>query len=125
MVKLAVGVLREYGADERRVALVQSDIGRLQAAGMTFLVEAGAGGRAWYGDETFADVGAEVVTRADVCARSDVLACVGPRSTTSRPSCEPGTSWWACSVCAPPPTALRCWPIAVSPPSALMACHEG
>jgi NAD(P) transhydrogenase subunit alpha len=78
MAKLAVGVLKERGADERRVALVPTDIGRLLAAGMTLLVEAGAGADAWYGDETYADVGAEVVTRADLCARSDVLACVGP-----------------------------------------------
>ena len=78
MAKLAVGVLKECGADERRVALVPTDIGRLRAAGITFLVEAGAGADAWYGDEAYADVGAEVITRADLCARSDVLACVGP-----------------------------------------------
>ena len=82
MAKVAVGVLKECGADERRVALVPTDIGRLRTAGMTFLVEAGAGAGAWYGDETHADVGAETVTRADLCARSDVLACVGPPGST-------------------------------------------
>ncbi|MGE5828913.1 MAG: NAD(P) transhydrogenase subunit alpha [Micromonosporaceae bacterium] len=77
MAVLTVGVLREDAPDERRVALVPADVGRLTQAGLAVLVESGAGERAWFCDEAYADAGAETGPRAELCRRSDVLLCVG------------------------------------------------
>jgi NAD(P) transhydrogenase subunit alpha len=77
MALLTVGVLREDAADERRVALVPADVGRLTPTGLALLVECGAGDRAWFCDQAYAEAGAETVSRAELCRRSDVLLCVG------------------------------------------------
>lgn len=74
---LTIGVLREGARDERRVALVPADVGRLKEAGVAVLVESGAGARAWFSDEAYAGAGAEIVARAELCRRCDVLVCVG------------------------------------------------
>ncbi|HEU4424099.1 MAG TPA: NAD(P) transhydrogenase subunit alpha [Pilimelia sp.] len=74
---LTVGVIREGGPGERRVALVPEDVRRLVAAGLTVLVEVAAGERAWFGNGAYAGAGAEVVTAGEVYARSDVLLSVG------------------------------------------------
>jgi NAD(P) transhydrogenase subunit alpha len=74
---LTTGVAREAGEDERRVALVPADVGRLREAGLVVLVESGAGLRATFGDEAYAGVGAEVVTSTELCARSDVVVGLG------------------------------------------------
>jgi NAD(P) transhydrogenase subunit alpha len=43
-VKTTIGVVRESGQDERRVALVPKAIGGLKARGLAVVVEPGAGG---------------------------------------------------------------------------------
>ena len=63
---MTTGVAREAGEDERRVALVPADVGRLREAGLVVLVESGAGLRATFGDEAYAGVGAEVVTSTEL-----------------------------------------------------------
>jgi NAD(P) transhydrogenase subunit alpha len=80
MATLAVGVTRETGSDECRVAVVPADVGALTAAGMRVLVESGAGTRAVIADETYAQAGAEVVPAAELVARADVLVCIAPPS---------------------------------------------
>ena len=76
MATLAVGVTREAESDERRVAVVPDDVGALAAAGLTVLVESGAGTGAFIADETYAHAGAEVVSAAELVARADVLVCL-------------------------------------------------
>ena len=73
-----VGVLRETAGRERRVALTPDGVTRLRGPRIRVLVEAGAGRLAWFGDAAFAAAGAEVVTREQVYAESDVLLCVHP-----------------------------------------------
>jgi NAD(P) transhydrogenase subunit alpha len=73
-----VGALSETPGRERRVALTPDAAGRLHQRGLRVVVEAGAGRRAWFGDAAFAAAGAEVVTREQVYAESDVLVCVHP-----------------------------------------------
>jgi NAD(P) transhydrogenase subunit alpha len=75
---LTTGVVREPDRDESRVALVPADVGRLREAGLVVLVESGAGFRACFGDEAYAGAGAEVVTTADLHARSDVVLGLRP-----------------------------------------------
>ncbi len=70
---MKVGVARESAAGERRVALVPEALGKLQAAGLEVLVEAGAGAGAMIPDQAFADAGATVVSTDELYAQSDVV----------------------------------------------------
>ena len=70
---MKVGVARESAAGERRVALVPEALGKLTAAGLEILVEAGAGAGAMIPDQAFVDAGASVVSAADLYATADVV----------------------------------------------------
>ena len=70
-----VGVICETGENERRVALVPDVVGKLRAAGLDVVVETGAGRRASFTDEQYADAGAQVADAATVYD-SDVLLCL-------------------------------------------------
>jgi NAD(P) transhydrogenase subunit alpha len=70
---MKVGVARETAAGERRVALVPEALGKLTAAGLEILVEAGAGAGAAIPDQAFIDAGAKVVTTDELYAASDVI----------------------------------------------------
>ena len=70
---MKVGVARETAAGERRVALVPEALGKLRAAGLEILVEAGAGAGAMIPDQSFVDAGAQVVATDEFYALSDVV----------------------------------------------------
>ncbi len=70
---MKVGVAKETAAGERRVALVPEALGKLTAAGLEVLVEAGAGDGAMIPDQAFRDAGATVVATDELCAQSDVI----------------------------------------------------
>jgi NAD(P) transhydrogenase subunit alpha len=70
---MKVGVARETAAGERRVALVPEALGKLTAAGLEILVEAGAGAGAAIPDQSFTDAGASVVTTDALYAAADVI----------------------------------------------------
>jgi len=70
---MKVGVARETTAGERRVALVPEALGKLTAAGLEVLVEAGAGDGAMIPDQAFKDAGASVVATDELYAQSAVI----------------------------------------------------
>lgn len=70
---MKVGVARETAAGERRVALVPEALGKLTAAGLEILVEAGAGDGAAIPDQAFVDAGATVVKTNDLYSSADVI----------------------------------------------------
>ncbi|ULE34803.1 Re/Si-specific NAD(P)(+) transhydrogenase subunit alpha [Mycobacterium sp. IDR2000157661] len=72
-----VGVVRESGADERRVALVPKAVASLVNSGVAVVVEAGAGERALLPDALYTEAGATV---GDAWA-ADVVVKVAPPST--------------------------------------------
>jgi NAD(P) transhydrogenase subunit alpha len=73
---MVVGVRKEPSPGERRVALVPDDVGRLLAAGLTVLVEHGAGDGAWLTNGAYVDAGAAVGSAEEVVAGADVLVMV-------------------------------------------------
>jgi NAD(P) transhydrogenase subunit alpha len=77
MTALTVGVVKETGQGERRVALVPDGVARLVAAGLAVLVESGAGERAWFSDDAYSRAGAGVVPFSEMFERADVLLSVG------------------------------------------------
>jgi NAD(P) transhydrogenase subunit alpha len=70
---MKVGVARETTPGERRVALVPEVLGKLTAAGLEVLVEAGAGAGAAIPDAAYAEAGASIVSTADLYGQADVV----------------------------------------------------
>jgi len=70
---MIVGTVKETFPGETRVALTPSVLGSLTKVGAEVLVESGAGDAAGYPDAVFTEKGAQIVSRADVFARADVL----------------------------------------------------
>ncbi len=75
-----VGVAKETAPGERRVALVPEVLGKLTAAGLEVLVEAGAGAGSAIPDSAYVDAGATVVSTGDLIAKSDVILRVAKPS---------------------------------------------
>ncbi len=78
---MKVAVVKETGADERRVALVPSLVRELVGKhGLAVAVEAGAGSGSSYADEEFTEAGATVGDLASTLAGADVILKVAPPS---------------------------------------------
>jgi alanine dehydrogenase len=76
---LRIGVPREVGNEEQRVALAPSGTGALVANGHEVYVEEGAGHEAHFQDDEYADTGTELVKDPDdLYERSDLVVKVGP-----------------------------------------------
>lgn len=79
---MKVGVAKETAPGERRVALVPESLGKLTAAGLEILVEAGAGRGAFIPDDAYVDAGATIVPAAELYAQSHVILRVQKPSPT-------------------------------------------
>src|SRR4051794_15892923 len=77
MAAVNVGVVKEAGADEHRVAVVPEVVPRVRELGTELLVESDAGAGAWFADSAYTEAGASVVAAAAVDA-APVLVCVAP-----------------------------------------------
>jgi NAD(P) transhydrogenase subunit alpha len=74
--RMQVAVPRETHPGERRVALVPEAVSRLGSAGLTFLVEAGAGLEAGFTDSAYAEAGAQLGTAGQDVHGADVVVRV-------------------------------------------------
>eukprot|EP00793_Prasinoderma_coloniale_P001404 PRCOL_00005179-RA len=74
---LTLGVPRERGDGERRVAATPDTVAKFAAQGYTVEVEAGAGALAGFSDEAFAGAGAKIVDTARALA-ADVVLKINP-----------------------------------------------
>lgn len=70
---MKVGVARESAPGERRVALVPEALGKLTAAGLEILVEAGAGAGSAIPDSAYVEAGAKVVPSVEMYAQADLV----------------------------------------------------
>ncbi|MBO0833684.1 MAG: NAD(P) transhydrogenase subunit alpha, partial [Actinobacteria bacterium] len=86
---MKVSVVKETASGERRVALVPEVISKLRAAGLEVEIEAGAGDRAWFTDDGYAEAGASIVSRAEALT-ADVLLMVGKPDTAVVQALRPG-----------------------------------
>src|SRR5438309_11400302 len=74
---MKLGVPREIVPNENRVALNPESVGRLVKSGVELLVETGAGLRASYTDEAYANAGAQIAPDATALyAQSDLVVKV-------------------------------------------------
>ncbi|MBW3091464.1 NAD(P) transhydrogenase subunit alpha [Bifidobacterium sp. 82T10] len=85
------GVLNETSSDESRVALTPDIVTRLRKAGITCLIESGAGIAAHYTDDDYAKAGAQVLSADEVVAQSDALGFVDRPSAALVAKIKPGT----------------------------------
>jgi proton-translocating NAD(P)+ transhydrogenase subunit alpha len=86
-----IGVPKETVAHERRVAVTPDVGGRLVKAGLSVVVEQGAGEAASFGDDAYRAAGATLVaTAAAVFGPSDVVLKVQPPSTAEVRLCREG-----------------------------------
>jgi NAD(P) transhydrogenase subunit alpha len=76
----AMVAIKETAPGERRVALTPDSVGRLKAAGLDVLVEAGAGKEARFADDEYVEAGASIVHSDEVMAKADVIVTVGTLS---------------------------------------------
>jgi NAD(P) transhydrogenase subunit alpha len=87
---VAVAIVRESVAGERRVALTPEVAKKLKARGAQVVLESGAGASGYFPDAAYAD--AEVASDAsDVLGRADVLLKVQPPSLAEIERLKPGT----------------------------------
>lgn len=70
---MKIGVARETTPGERRVALVPEALGKLTAAGLEIIVEAGAGLGALIPDAAYADAGARIASTDELYRDADVI----------------------------------------------------
>ncbi|ASP22407.1 NAD(P) transhydrogenase subunit alpha [Antarctobacter heliothermus] len=74
---MKIGTPREVESGENRVAMTPDSARQLQKLGYDCMIEAGAGAKAGFSDETYRDAGVEVVDSADVLwAGADIIAKV-------------------------------------------------
>jgi alanine dehydrogenase len=91
-----IGVLRERGAFDRRVALTPPVVRRLCGAGHTVWVESGAGDGAMFKDPEYLRAGAQVgYTPAEIVGRAELVAKIGRPSREELEWCKPGTALMA------------------------------
>jgi NAD(P) transhydrogenase subunit alpha len=69
---MTIGILKE-GEPENRVSALPEVVALFLKLQVSVLVETGAGGRAFASDESYTQVGAKVVSRAEVLQQSDIL----------------------------------------------------
>jgi len=87
-VKLVVG--RETAQHERRVAVVPDTVTKLAAAGLSVVVERGAGDAAGYTDDGYVAAGAELADR-NALATADVVLAVQPLPIADARTLRAGT----------------------------------
>ncbi|GIW25607.1 NAD(P) transhydrogenase subunit alpha [Meiothermus sp.] len=86
-----IAVPKETAPGERRVALTPEVVGRLIKEGSKVRLEAGAGTEAYYADEAYRQVGAEVVSRDQLFKGAQVVFTVQPLEPPDLAQLEPGT----------------------------------
>ncbi|HAM01760.1 MAG TPA: Re/Si-specific NAD(P)(+) transhydrogenase subunit alpha [Acidimicrobiaceae bacterium] len=89
---MRLAVPTETRAGEQRVAVVPEVAGRLAAAGVEVVVQAGAGDRAFFPDSAFEDKGARIVDGASVLTGAELVARVNAPTPDEVQRQEPGAS---------------------------------
>ena len=76
--KITIGIPKENGGDETRIALVPNSIRTLRGYGHRVIIEAGAGERSNYNDHDFSEAGAIISPDKKEVFGSDVVVKVSP-----------------------------------------------
>jgi alanine dehydrogenase len=86
-----IGIIRERGAFDRRVALTPAVVRRLASAGHAVWVETGAGDGAMYTDTEYLRAGAQIAySPEEAIGRAELLAKIGRPTSAELNWCAPG-----------------------------------
>jgi NAD(P) transhydrogenase subunit alpha len=88
---MRVAVPRETTPGERRVALVPETVSRLRDAGFDVRVERGAGEAAGFGDQAYAEAGAELADSSTLLDGAAIVTRVGRPSAEEAAALTSGT----------------------------------
>lgn len=89
---MEIGVPREIGRDECRVALTPRGVERLIAAGHRVHIQRGAGDASGFSDDAYHAAGAGIAfSRDETLRRSRLIAAIAPPAPDDLRRCEPGT----------------------------------
>src|ERR1017187_5245343 len=89
--QMNIGIIRERGAFDRRVALTPAVVRRLASAGHTVWVETGAGDGAMYTDPEYLRAGAQIAySPEEAIGRAELLAKIGRPTSAELNWCAPG-----------------------------------
>lgn len=86
---MITGILRESG-DEKRVAMLPSEVAGLKKLGVEVLVENDAGMKAFTTDDDYRSAGAEPVGRKDLIAKAGLVLSVNPLPENELSLCKTG-----------------------------------
>ncbi len=89
---LTIGILKEPEYD-RRVSLIPDIAAALIKSGLSVLVETGAGNKAFHTDEAYRQAGAEIIDRATLISRSDILLSIHLPPVSEAPWGKKGAIW--------------------------------
>lgn len=89
---MILGLLREQG-DETRVALLPETVKSFTDLKAEVWVENGAGDSAFATDEQYQEVGAKIVSRADIFEKADVLLQIHPPQSDEVPKIKSSQIW--------------------------------
>jgi NAD(P) transhydrogenase subunit alpha len=91
--KLTLGVPKETVEGERRVALIPDAVKKYATAGLSVLVQSGAGDASFFADSAYAEAGATIVPGAEgVLSQSDIVIKVQKPSAAEIDQMKPGAS---------------------------------
>jgi len=91
-----IGVIKERGPFDRRVALTPAVVRRLASAGHTVWVETGAGDGAMFGDSEYLRAGGEIAySPAEVLQRAELAVKIARPTAEEIRFCRPGTAMMA------------------------------
>ena len=91
-IRMQVSVIAETARGERRVALVPDSVGRLVKAGVSVVVERGAGVAASHFDDAYIAAGATIAaSAAEACAKAQVVCKVQKPTVAEAAYLAPGT----------------------------------
>lgn len=90
---VSIGIARERAPGEKRVAATPETCKKLISAGATVRVEQGAGMGAYFPDQAYADVGAQIVAdRAGAQDGADLVLCVQAPDADAIAALKPGAA---------------------------------
>lgn len=81
---------KEPAAGERRVAMTPDAIKRMNALGLSFAIESGAGAGSALPDDAYQKADAEIVDGAEGWSKADIVACVRAPSAEAVAAMKPG-----------------------------------
>ncbi len=93
-----IGILKEPG-DEKRVAMLPGEVGKLKKLGVEVIAETGAGEKAYVSDEEYISAGAQICSRKEIFSKASLFLSVNHIPEDDLQYCSEGNI--LCSIVDP------------------------